>query len=127
MRSFIIGIAALFELGGLACGCGGNREGDVPKAEVAKLTVDKFAFEAGPQWMLSTQKECPESLLEIAQLVGKDEKDTIDPWGTPYKLYCGKDSLPPAVHNGLAVVSFGPDKKEHTEDDITSWQQRDAR
>ena len=37
----------------------------------------------------------------------------LDPWGTPYRLY----------HTviGLAVVSAGPDRIEHTGDDVTSY------
>ena len=33
-----------------------------------------------------------------------------DPWDTPYKIICGDEDL--------MVVSFGPDKKENTQDDI---------
>jgi general secretion pathway protein G len=33
-----------------------------------------------------------------------------DPWDTPYKIVCGDDDI--------SVVSFGPDKKENTNDDI---------
>lgn len=33
-----------------------------------------------------------------------------DPWDTPYKIVCGDEDL--------YVVSFGPDKKENTNDDI---------
>lgn len=33
-----------------------------------------------------------------------------DPWDSPYKIVCGDDDI--------YVVSFGPDKKENTNDDI---------
>lgn len=33
-----------------------------------------------------------------------------DPWDTPYKIVCGDDDI--------YVTSFGPDKKENTNDDI---------
>ena len=33
-----------------------------------------------------------------------------DPWDTPYKIVCGDDDI--------YVMSFGPDKKENTNDDI---------
>lgn len=33
-----------------------------------------------------------------------------DPWDTPYKIVCGDDDI--------YVVSFGPDKKENSNDDI---------
>jgi general secretion pathway protein G len=33
-----------------------------------------------------------------------------DPWDSPYKIVCGDDDI--------MVLSFGPDKKENTNDDI---------
>lgn len=33
-----------------------------------------------------------------------------DPWDTPYKIICADEEL--------MIVSFGPDKKENTQDDI---------
>ena len=33
-----------------------------------------------------------------------------DPWDSPYKIICGDDDI--------MVLSFGPDKKENTNDDI---------
>ena len=33
-----------------------------------------------------------------------------DPWDSPYKIICGDDDI--------MVLSFGPDKKENTQDDI---------
>lgn len=33
-----------------------------------------------------------------------------DPWDSPYKIVCGDDDI--------VVLSFGPDKKENTNDDI---------
>lgn len=33
-----------------------------------------------------------------------------DPWDTPYKIICGEEDV--------TVMSFGPDKKENTADDI---------
>jgi general secretion pathway protein G len=91
------------------------------KTDIAKLAVDKFAFEAYPQWSLANNdKPCPPDLLTIAQHMGKSEKDTKDPWDTPFKMLCGQN-LPPGVKNGIAVMSFGEDKTENTADDIKSW------
>ena len=93
------------------------------KERIAKLAVDKFAFEMYPQWSLAhSDKGCPETLLEVAQHMGKSEEDTKDPWGTPFKMLCGPGSLPPSVKTGIAVYSFGPDKAEGTPDDIKSWE-----
>ncbi len=43
----------------------------------------------------------------------------LDPWGSPYVYEY------PGRHNpsGYDLYSLGPDKREGTEDDITSWQQ----
>ena len=92
------------------------------QTDIAKLAVKKFASEAYPQWALkNTDKACPESLLEIAQHTGKTEADTKDPWGTTYKMICGAGQLPAGVSDGIAVLSFGPDKVEGNADDIKSW------
>lgn len=96
------------------------------KEKIAKLAVDKFAFTDGPQWQMTSGGSgngCPPDLLTIAQHTGKSLQDTIDPWDMPYRMYCkGKDTLPPGVTSGFAVLSFGEDKKEGTEDDIKSWE-----
>ncbi len=90
---------------------------------LAKLAADKFAFEAYPQWaMAHNDKPCPASLLEVAQNMGKSEEDTKDPWGTPFKMFCGPGNLPAGVKNGIAVLSFGEDRVENTPDDIKSWE-----
>jgi len=92
------------------------------QGDIAKLAVTKYAAEAYPQWALkNTDKPCPESLLEVAQHMGKTEADTKDPWGSPYKMFCGAGQLPAGVTDGIAVMSFGPDKAEGTGDDIRSW------
>jgi general secretion pathway protein G len=93
---------------------------DDSKLKIAKLAVDKFAFEAYPQWALATKKQCPNNLVELAQHMGKSEADTKDPWDQPYKMLCGQ-TLPQGVSGGIGIVSMGPDQKEGTEDDIKSW------
>lgn len=92
------------------------------KVKIAKLAVDQFAFKDAPQWQMSTGKDCPESLVTIAQFTGKSQTDTIDPWDTPYKMFCGKANMPPGAQGNFAVMSAGEDKKEGTEDDIKSWE-----
>jgi hypothetical protein len=96
--------------------------GELGKSKVAitKLAVDELANNAFPRWALkSSDKACPDSLLEVAKAVGKGEHDLVDPWGTPYTMFCG-ESLPPGA-KGLAVLSFGEDKKQGTPDDVKSW------
>ena len=93
------------------------------KEQVAKLAVDQYAFKDAPQWQVSSGKQCPESLLTVAQFIGKGQPDTVDPWDTPYEIFCGKENMPPgAAGNSFAVMSYGPDKKKGTEDDIKSWE-----
>ena len=93
------------------------------KERIAKLAVDQFAYKDGPQWQVSTGKDCPPDLLTIAQHIGKSQQDTIDPWEMPLKLYCkGRDTMPPGATGSFAVLSSGEDKKEGTEDDIKSWE-----
>lgn len=55
-------------------------------------------------------EQCPtvELLREKKELSAASK--ITDPWDTPYKILCGDDDL--------SVISFGPDKKEGTADDI---------
>ena len=93
------------------------------KIKLAKLGVDQYAFKDYPQWALAhNDKACPDSLLEVAQHMGKAEEDTKDPFGMPYKFFCGPGNLPAGIKNGIAVMSFGEDKTENTPDDIKSWE-----
>jgi general secretion pathway protein G len=93
-------------------------------ADMVKLTVDRWAFKDGPQWQIMSGKTCPENLLTIAQSLGMGESDIEDPWGTPYEMFCGKENMPPGAAGSFAVMSYGPDKKKGTEDDIKSWEKK---
>lgn len=93
------------------------------KEKIAKLAVDQFAFKDAPQWQVSSGKQCPDSLLTVAQFMGKGQQDIVDPWDSPFEFFCGKENMPPgASANQFAVLSYGPDKKKGTEDDIKSWE-----
>jgi general secretion pathway protein G len=88
------------------------------KVEIAKTELQKLAYEAYPQWsQANPSKACPEKLEDLAEFTNK--KDTKDPWGQPYKMFCGP-TLPPGA-KGLAVMSAGEDQKENTSDDLKSW------
>ena len=90
------------------------------KVDIAKLTVQKFANEAFPQWARAhPDKGCPEKIEELSEYM--DKKDTKDPWGNVYKFYCGQN-LPAGAKGGFAVSSPGEDGKEGTPDDIKSWE-----
>jgi len=88
------------------------------KENIAALAVKKYAYEAFPSWSQShPDKGCPEKLEDLNEYT--NAKDTKDPWGGQYKMYCG--SSLPAGAKGLAVSSPGEDGKEGTADDIKSW------
>ncbi len=88
------------------------------KATQAKVDVEKYAFEAYPQWsMAHPDKACPDKLDDLNEYMNR--KDLRDPWGNAFKMMCGA-SLP-AGAKGVAILSFGPDGTEGTADDIKSW------
>jgi general secretion pathway protein G len=87
------------------------------KVDIAKMTVSKYANEAYPSWASSHSDACPKQLSDLNEYM--NNKDTKDPWGSDYKMYCG--SSLPAGAKGLAVMSNGEDGKEGTTDDIKSW------
>ena len=71
---------------------------DKADKDLAKLAVDQWAFKDVPIWQaMNTGKGCPESLLTVAQSVGKGQSDIEDPWGTPYELFCGANLPPGAI------------------------------
>ena len=118
MRSIIAGLAIFLGVGGPAC------DRSIPdRLGRARITVEQLAFHDAPRWAVDSRKECPDSLLEVLRSVGKDQLDSIDPWGTPYELFC-KHDLPPGASGLFAAMSYGPDKKKGTEDDIASWRPR---
>jgi len=93
-----------------------NRFGE-SKVEIAKMTVQKYAFEAYPSWAQAhPDKACPDRLEDLNEYM--TNKDTRDPWGGRYRMLCGSNQ--PAGAKGLAVVSPGEDGKEGTADDIKS-------
>ena len=87
------------------------------RVKVAALAVKQYADEAYPSWAAAhPEKPCPDKLEELRSFT--NTKDTKDPWGNDYKMYCGP-TLP--HHAGaFAVISFGEDGKEATPDDIKS-------
>ena len=101
---------------GAACGkdatTGAADDGSI---DVARRAVKQIAFEAYPMWSAThPDKECPAVLTDMAEA-----KVALDPWASPFKLYCGPTA--PKGVRGLGVASLGPDRKEGTADDIRSW------
>jgi general secretion pathway protein G len=68
------------------------------------------------RWVADNEGDCPENLDALLKYTNK--KDIKDPWGLPFVMKCG-EGVPSETHFG--VISFGPDKKEGTEDDLHSW------
>jgi hypothetical protein len=70
-------------------------------------------------WRVSNGDDCPtlERLVEDRELAAATS--TKDDWGTPYKVVCDEDE----TH----IVSYGPDRREGTPDDIVFPQRGDAR
>lgn len=99
----------------VACKSGDDQQ----KVDYTRVLVKKLALEAYPQWAVRTiAQDCPRDLRDLLEFTNLE--DTNDPWGQPLKMTCGPTN-PPDV-KGIGVVSFGPDKREGTADDITSWQ-----
>jgi general secretion pathway protein G len=87
------------------------------KRDIAKLAVTKLAHEAYPQWLTRHRDQgCPQRIEDLIELTNGETKD---PWGQPYKMLCAP-SLP-AGAQGIAILSFGRDGKEGTDDDVNSW------
>ncbi|HEY5924288.1 MAG TPA: type II secretion system protein GspG [Kofleriaceae bacterium] len=99
---------------GQRVGSHGRGHGE-PKEDVAKLTAQKFAFEAYPEWaMENPDRACPTSLRELDLYMDRymDKAAREDPWGREYMFTCSDGKL--------YVVSIGEDGKADTADDIWS-------
>lgn len=96
---------------------------DKAKIKIAKSQIETFALNY-EEWSSENPGEsCPSGIDDLLKVTAKASKkkkvEGKDPWGTPFKMVCG-DSAPDGV--GFGVMSYGPDKKEGTEDDIKSWE-----
>jgi general secretion pathway protein G len=86
----------------------------VPKFQQAQKDSAKNSLKAlhavAEAWRANHGNECPsvQRLKEEKELAASS--DINDPWGDPYKVQCDDDAT--------TVFSFGPDKKEGTQDDI---------
>jgi hypothetical protein len=90
-----------------------------PLTTLAQMTVKKYAYEAFGGWSQAhPDKACPDKLEDLGQYMSTH--DTHDPWGHPYRMFCGQN-LPAGAKGGLAVASDGPDGRDGTADDIKSW------
>jgi len=119
LLEIMIVLAILALVMGLVVGPRVMRMFSKSKDDIAALTVKKYAYEAFGEWSQAhPDKACPDKLEDLSQYM--DSKDVKDPWGNPYKMFCGQN-LPAGAKGGLAVMSSGPDGKDGTEDDVKSW------
>jgi general secretion pathway protein G len=89
------------------------------KVDTAKA-MTKNIEAAHSRWLVSSEKECPDSMEDLKAELGKRKGDTVkDPWNHEYILKCGDQA--PEECEGFCVMSMGPDGKEGTADDIKSW------
>jgi hypothetical protein len=85
--------------------CGGSH------VEIAKLAVQKYAYEAYPQWAAKYPTHtCPSSLYELDPFMNVWHQP--DPWGHEYVLTCSDGNV--------YVASLGEDGASGTADDIWS-------
>ena len=89
--------------------------------EVARAVAKQFAYQAYTEFKADMRKPCPGSLDELLEYM--DKKDTNDPWGNPYEMYCG-DKMPKGTPHRFGVRSNGPDGQPNTSDDIKSWEKK---
>lgn len=83
------------------------------KADIARLTVKKYADEAYPQFRRANPtRVCPVVLRELNEWM--NAKDILDPYGTPYTMACSP--------RGILVGSAGEDATLGTADDVWSNQ-----
>jgi general secretion pathway protein G len=86
----------------------------VPKFQQAQRDNTKNSLKAlhavAEAWRANHANECPtaQRLKEEKELAASS--DINDAWGDPYKIQCDDDAT--------IVMSWGPDKKEGTQDDI---------
>jgi prepilin-type N-terminal cleavage/methylation domain len=85
--------------------------------KIAQVAVNEIA-QKSVQYMTDNNNECPKTIDDLVaqKYMPKKQKD---PWNHEFVLRC-----PGTVNvDGIDVVSFGPDGKEGTEDDIKAVEQ----
>ena len=80
------------------------------KVETARIACTQFRQSVLSYKQSQTDVDCPTPEQLKAEKVIDKTTNIKDPWGMTYKIACDGDEI--------AVISFGPDKKEGTEDDI---------
>lgn len=86
----------------------------IPKFKQAQVDSTRTSAMAlhtvAESWRLTNSAECPTAERLKAEKEISASSKTTDAWEQPFKIICEDDEV--------TVVSFGPDKKEGTDDDI---------
>jgi hypothetical protein len=78
------------------------------RRETARMTVAKLADEMYPEWLaMQPSRICPPSIDVLERGL-----DAVDPWGTRYRMECGRHSF--------VAISAGEDQTFGTADDVRS-------
>ncbi len=103
----LVGTTGLAGVGVLAV----LNDGGYSKADIGRLTVKKYAYEAFPAFRyVNPGRACPANLAELNAWMDTD--GTRDPWGNDYVMHCAAD--------GIVVRSSGEDAIWGTADDVWS-------
>ena len=82
-----------------------------------RIQVHDLAYGAFPAWQLDHGSEpCPAELRELAAYA--KTRKLVDSWGVALGMRCGPTAPP---EEDFGALSFGPDQREETPDDIRSW------
>ncbi len=76
-------------------------------------TIAQEYSRAFPKWLAAHPNTACPSRVEDLHPYMQGAKETIDPWGQPFRLRCNSGTL--------EVWSAGRDGKPDTKDDVTSW------
>lgn len=86
----------------------------VPKFKESQLKQAKISAQdlqtIADGWRADNGNDCPTPQRLKAEKQMSAGSNLNDPWGAPWKINCDGDNT--------TVISFGPDKKEGTADDI---------
>ena len=91
------------------------------KVSAAKISVDKYAYQAYAQYQTDSDEDCPDSIEALNKYIGRDSAK--DPYGSPLIMLCGDDLPEEAKFAGIGILSAGKDKKRGTKDDVMSWKE----
>lgn len=87
------------------------------RVTTARLRV-KAVSDATAQYMMDNSGNCPRGIDELVWHKYLDSSNAKDPWGKDLIFHCPGNCDGPCAD----VSSAGPDKREGTPDDITSWE-----